>query len=207
MGKYKTYADRVDTLAREAFAKVKDAKAALEKAERQAQAYPQRSGAVDAEYYAKSARAAADLAEAKQNYTAAMRGISTLNENIRGIRSELAAQIDKDGRANPEAVDTATLELLKSGILTESDYVGLLEKNSDNLTMTRLIKKNIEDNAKIMSNTPARQHLMGLALSIDTDSQALQSFDVIADVCSRVEHNTGMIDHYDSLTAQARADM
>ena len=57
MGKYKTYADRVDTLAREAFAKVKDTAAALEKAERQAKAYPQRAGIVDADYYAKSARA------------------------------------------------------------------------------------------------------------------------------------------------------
>lgn len=207
MGKYKTYADRVDTLAREAFAKVKDAAAALEKAERQAQAYPQRNGIVDADYYAKSARAAADLAEAKQNYTAAMRGISTLNANIKDIRRELAAQIDKDNRANPEAVDTATVELLKSGILTENDYVGLLEKNRDNLTMTRLIKKNIEENAKIMGDTPARQHLMGLALSINTDSQTLRNFDLMADVCNRVEHNTRMIDSYEALTAQARAEM
>lgn len=207
MGKYKTYADRVDTLAREAFAKVKDAAAALEKAERQAQAYPQRNGIVDADYYAKSARAAADLAEAKQNYTVAMRGISTLNANIKDIRRELAAQIDKDNRANPEAVDTATLELLKSGILKENDYVGLLEKNRDNLTMTRLIKKNIEENAKIMGDTPARQHLMGLALSINTDSQTLRNFDLMADVCNRVEHNTRMIDSYEALTAQARAEM
>jgi hypothetical protein len=207
MGKYKTYADRVDTLAKEAFAKVKDAAAALEKAETQAKLYPQRTGGVDPDYYAKSARAAADLAEAKQNYTAAMRGISTLNENIRGIRKELAAQIDKDGRANPEAVDTATLELLKSGILTESDYVGLLEKNRDNLTMTRLIKKNIEENAKIMGDTPARQHLLGLAMSVNTDSTTLRNFDVLADVCNRVEHNTRMIDSYETLTAQARANM
>jgi len=207
MGKYKTYADRVDTLAREAFAKVKDATAALEKAERQAAAYPQRNGMVDADYYAKSARAAADLAEAKQNYTAALRGISALNEQIQGIRRELAAQIDKDNRANPEAVDTATLELLKSGILKESDYVGLLEKYNDNLTMTRLIKKHIEDDAKIMGDTPARQHLMGLALSVNTDSAALQNFDVLADVCHRAEHNTRMIDSYETLTAQARANM
>lgn len=207
MSKYKKYADKVNTMAKEAFKKVTDTAAALERAENQARAYPQRMGGVDPDYYAKSARAAADLAEAKAAHEKAVRDLHTLNVNIAQVRTELVQEICRDNRADPEAVDTATLELLKSGILNTEDYVGLFEKHSGNRTMLRLIRKYANEAADSKANAHERQQLKALAMSTDCDNKTLHDFDVIAEVCHRAENNTGMIQHYDNLTANIIENM
>lgn len=203
MSKYSTYGARADELARAAFKEVMDASKKLADAESKAQAYPQRSGIVDTAYAAKSARAAADLAEAKENYNKAKQGIVTLNNELAKLRTDLQRELAKDNRADPEAVDTATMDLLKSGILNCDDYIGLFERHSGNRTMQRLIKSYAMTAADNMHNTDDRQRLKAVALGMNTDSETLHNFDVVAEVCRRVEHNTGMIQHYDELTASA----
>ena len=207
MSKYKIYGQRADELARAAFKKVTDTATALEKAESQARVYPQRTGMVDADYAAKSARAHADLLEAKQNYETAKRELHNLDREIANIRAELERELTKDNRADPDAVDAATMDLLKSGILDTEDYIGLIERHSGNRTMQRLIKGYAMTAADNMHNTNDRQRLKALAMSMNTDSETLQSFDVIADVCHRAANNTGMIQHYDSLTASVIDNM
>lgn len=207
MSKYRTYGARADELARAAFKEVMDASKRLADAESKAQAYPQRSGMVDPEYYAKSARAAADLAEAKAAYETAKRGLVTLNNELAKLRTDLQNELAKDNRADPDAVDTATMDLLKSGILNTDDYIGLFERHSGNITMQRLIKSYAMTAADNMHNTNDRQRLKAVALGMNTDSVALQNFDVIAEVCRRAESNTGMIQHYDELTASALQNM
>lgn len=207
MSSYKSFGERADKLAREAFKKVMDASNKLQKAESQARAYPQRTGAVDAEYYAKSARAAADLAEAKADYEKAKRELADMNRGIASIRAELQQQLAKDFRADPAQVDSATMDLLKSGILNTEDYIGLLEKNSGNITMTRVIKGYAQQHADKLHDSTERQRLKAVAMSSTGDHGALANFDVIAEVCHRAEHNTGMIQHYDELTASALESM
>ena len=203
MSKYKIYGQRADELARAAFKKVTDTAAALEKAENQARVYPQRSGMVDANYAAKSARAQADLLEAKQAHEQAKRELQNIDRELANIRAELERELAKDNRADPDAVDAATMDLLKSGILNTEDYIGLIERHSGNRTMQRLIKGYAMTAADSMSNTQDRQKLKALAMSMNTDSDTLHNFDVIAEVCHRAANNTGMIQHYDSLTAEA----
>ena len=207
MSKYRKFAEKADAMAKEAFKKVNETAEALQRAQSKAAACPQRNGMVDAEYAAKSARAAADLAEAKAAHERAKAELQTLNKNIAEVRAELVREIEKDNRADPELVDTATMELLKSGILTTDDYQGLFEKHSGNRTMQRLIRKYANETADNMPEARDRQTLKALAASTDTDSAVLANFDVIAEVCHRAEHNTGMIQHYESLTAQAIKEM
>ena len=55
------------------------------------------------------------------------------------LRRELAKELQIESRADPDAVDAAGVELMRSGILNANDYFGLAEKYDGNSTMLRLV--------------------------------------------------------------------
>ena len=57
------------------------------------------------------------------------------------LRKGLEKAVQKDGLANPEAIDANALELLKSGVLTVEDYYSLAERYDGNSTMLKLLSK------------------------------------------------------------------
>lgn len=57
------------------------------------------------------------------------------------LRKELEKDVQKDGLANPDAIDANALELLKSGALTVEDYYSFVERYESNATMLRVISK------------------------------------------------------------------
>lgn len=57
------------------------------------------------------------------------------------LRKELEKDVQKNSLANPDAIDTNTVELLKAGVLTVEDYANLVERFANNATMLRLIGK------------------------------------------------------------------
>lgn len=57
------------------------------------------------------------------------------------LRKELEKDVQKDGLANPDAIDANTVELLKAGVLTVEDYYSLAERYEGNSTMLRLLGK------------------------------------------------------------------
>lgn len=57
------------------------------------------------------------------------------------LRKELEKDVQKDGLANPDAIDANALELLKSGALTVEDYYSFAERYESNATMLRVISK------------------------------------------------------------------
>lgn len=57
------------------------------------------------------------------------------------LRKGLEKAVQKDGLANPEAIDANALELLKSGALTVEDYYSFAERYESNATMLRVISK------------------------------------------------------------------
>lgn len=57
------------------------------------------------------------------------------------LRKELEKAVQKDGLANPDAIDANTVELLKSGVLTVEDFCAIAKKHEGNSTMLRLIGK------------------------------------------------------------------
>ena len=128
MSKFNHYVKKVDEIAKAAFEEYRKAEAAYKKAEQQRNEYPQRQGMVNAEYAAKSARAQADYLEAKAAFDAAKRAFASHTSEIQAMRKDLAADLEKEYSVNPAALDSNTLELIKSGIMNAGEYMRLLKE-------------------------------------------------------------------------------
>ena len=211
MSKFNSYAKKLDEQARAAFKTYRDAEAAYKKAEQKAREYPQRNGMVNADYAAKSARAQADFLEAKQAYETARRTFRESDTQFNAMRRELAAAIDDAYSADPAQLDTATLELLKSGILTGSEYAKLLEqaKAASNPTMVRMIGRYAGEAAKARGESHGMNDREATALRMAeynsrsyTGGDRLQAFDNMVELYHRCTNNPAMIDHWDEFTAE-----
>ena len=215
MSKFNSYARRVNEVAKKAFDEYRKAEKAYQDAHAKAVEYPQRIGIVDAEYAAKSARAHADYLEAKEALSKATRALKGHNSDIAAIKTELAAALDKEYAADPTKLDTATMELLKSGILNAYEYNKLLEdaKAAGNHTMVRIIA----NAAKTAAEEEGRRHgeesegaraLRAISYTnlSDTRSVCLNNFDVLAEAYKRTSDNTAMMNHWDELTGEIIAE-
>ena len=211
MSKFNSYAKKLDEQARAAFKAYRDAEAAYKKAEAKAKEYPQRNGFVNADYAAKCARAQADFLEAKQAYETARRTFRDSDTQFNAMRKELAAAIDDAYSADPAQLDSNTLELLKSGILTGSEYTKLLEqaKAASNATMVRMIGKYAGDAAKARGESHGMNDREAQALRVAeynsrsyTGGDRLQAFDNMVELYHRCTNNPAMIDHWDEFTAE-----
>lgn len=209
MSKFKTYADRVNEIAQTAFAEYAAAETALKEAEARSRKYPQHRGIVDYEYAAKSARAQADLFEAREALNKARNRMDAHNSEIAAIRQELATALDAEYSADPSVLDSNTMELLRSGILRDSEYVRLMNSAAEagNTTMMRIIGKYAataaEEAAKKYGSTDRRaMNLRAIAYQGDTDDVGtkLDQFDVLAEAFRRTMNNTAMIGHWGELT-------
>ena len=128
------------------------------------------------------------------------------------MRGELAAEIESAYSVDPAQLDNNTLELLKSGILSGSEYAKLLNaaQAAGNPTMVRLIGKYAQDAAdaaatKYGQSDRAAAELRAVAYQskANTGSAHLEAFDYLADVYRRCTNNPAMIGHWDELTAEA----
>ena len=212
MSNYKDHARRLSETVREAF---EDYQAAIDR-QRQAEArrkeYPLRGGAVSADYAASSARAAADYAEATAELERTRRDMveGKYRQQIKDTRKALAAEITADYTADPEKIDAKALELLKSGVMTSTDYAAMLRKalESGNHTMTRLVTKFAGDAAAardenpMTAGDPETTALRSVAIQggQHTGKEYLEGFDFMVDVFNRCIDNPAMIGSWDDLT-------
>ena len=211
MSKFNSYAKKVDEMAKAAFEAYRKAEAAYKKAEEKAREYPQRQGMVNAEYAAKSARAQADYLEAKAAFDDAKRAFASHTSEIQAMRKDLAADLEKEYSVNPAALDSATLELLKSGIMNAGEYTKLLEqaKAANNPTMVRMIGKYAADAAKARGESHGMNDREAQALRMAeynsrtyTGGDRLEAFDNMVSLYHRCTNNPGMIDHWGEFTAE-----
>lgn len=207
MSKFSSYARKVDEIAKTAFSAYQAAETALKQAEAKVKQYPQRSGGnVTPEYAAQSARAQADLLEAREKLHTAQLNMNARISDISAIRRELTTALQGEFCADPSEVDSATLELLKTGILDANEYEMLYSK-ATTTTMQRLIAHYAglaaEDAAKRYGERDRR--VMELR-AVSTHSSAgasdkLDQFDVLAYAFQRTANNPAMIGHWGELTA------
>ena len=212
MSRFNKYARKADEIAKAAFDEYRKAEAAYKKAEEQARQYPQRNGVpTDAAYMAKSARAQADLIEAREALKHAKRVFADHASEFRAIRKELAAEIEDAYSADPAQLDGNTLELLKSGIMTGSEYAKLLNaaQAAGNATMVRMIGKYAGDAARDRSEKygqhdqdASTMRMVEYQSRAYTGSDHLQAFDNMTEIYNRCANNPGMIDHWGELTAE-----
>lgn len=200
---YKDYFKELDEMAKAAFAEYNSAESAYKAATERKANTPARNFA-DAEYAARAARAAADYAEAEQAFSSLKRRMQ--NEypgKVDGIRKRLCNAIEADNMANPADIDPATMELLRSGILSASEFRKLLDnaQANGNRTMARIIGKAAMDAAEGKRDDEAAS-LRGVAYSSQEYSgeAVLEAFDSMKYAFIRAMDNPYMASKWDELT-------
>ena len=205
MSKFSSYARKMDEIAHATFTEYREKSDAVKSAESKYNAYPWRDGA-DHTYLAKSARARADLAEAKAQFEHCRRHLfEEQRKDIAVIRAELVEALGKEYAADPKAVDGNTLALMNSGIMTADEYSRLIDSAiaSGNFTMTRLLAKSAADMAeKVTDSDVARSYRLVSHKGKGMDGREyLQAFDFLTDTFNRCERNFALSTKWDELTS------
>ena len=205
MSKFNNYAKKLNEIANGTFEEYRKAEAAVKSAESRHNAYPRRNNA-DPAYMAKSARAEADLAEARNAFDQMRRHLfDDKRKEIAAVRAELEKAVFDAFAADPKSVDGNTLALMNSGIMTADEYSRLIDSAiaSGNFTMTRLLAKSAADMAeKVTDSDVARSYRLVSHKGKGMDGREyLQAFDFLADTFNRCERNFALSTKWDELTS------
>ena len=205
MGKFYNYAQRMNEIAHATFAEYREKSDAVKAAESRCNAYPRRNSA-DSSYMAKSARAEADLAEAKAQFEHCRRNLfENKRREIAAIRAELETAVRDTYAADPSKVDMQTMELLRSGIMSVDEYSRLIDAatSNGNHTMARMIAKSAADMAeKVTDADVARSYRLVSHRGKGNDgNEYLRAFDFLADTFNRCERNFALTPKWDELTS------
>ena len=205
MSKFNNYARKLNEIANGTFEEYRKAEAAVKSAESKYKKYPRRMGA-DAAYMAKSARAEADLAEARNAFEQVRRHLfDDKRREINAIRAELEKALGDEYAADPSKVDMNTLALMNSGIMTADEYSRLIDSAiaSGNFTMTRLLAQSAKDRAdKVNDSDTAREYRLVAQKGKGANGREfLEAFDYMGDVFNRCERNFSLAGKWDELAA------
>lgn len=205
MGKFNNYAKKLNEIANGTFEEYRRAEAAVKSAESRHNAYPRRNNA-DPAYMAKSARAEADFAEARNAFDQMRRHLfDDRRREIAAVRAELEKAVFDAFAADPKSVDGNTLALMNSGIMTADEYSRLIDSAiaSGNFTMTRLLAKSAADMAeKVNDSDVARSYRLASHKGKGMDGREyLQAFDFLTDTFNRCERNFALSTKWDELTS------
>ena len=205
MSKFNNYARKLNEIANTTFEEYRRAEAAVKSAESRYNAYPRRNGA-DPAYLAKSARAEADLAEARNAFDQMRRHLfDDKRKEIAAVRAELEKAVFDAFAADPKAVDMNTLALMNSGILTAAEYNRLIDASTaaGNHTMVRLLAQSAKDRAdKVNDSDTAREYRLVAQKGKGANGREfLEAFDYMGDVFNRCERNFSLAGKWDELTA------
>ena len=205
MSRFNSYAKRMNEIANATFEEYRRAEAAVKSAESRYNAYPRRNGA-DPAYLAKSARAEADLAEARNAFDQMRRHLfDDKRREIAAVRAELEKAVFDAFAADPKSVDSNTLALMNSGILTAAEYNRLIDASAaaGNHTMVRLLAQSAKDRAdKANDSDTAREYRLVAQKGKGANGREfLEAFDYMGDVFNRCERNFSLAGKWDELTA------
>ena len=205
MSRFNSYAKRMNEIANAAFAEYREKEAAVKSAESRYNAYPRRNGA-DPAYMAKSARAEADLAEARNAFDQMRRHLfDDKRREIAAVREELEKAVFDAFAADPKSVDSNTLALMNSGILTAAEYNRLIDASTaaGNHTMVRLLAQSAKDRAdKVNDSDTAREYRLVAQKGKGANGREfLEAFDYMGDVFNRCERNFSLAGKWGELTA------
>lgn len=205
MSRFNDYAKKLNEIANGAFEEYRRAEAAVKSAESRYNAYPRRNNA-DPAYMAKSARAEADLAEARNAFDQMRRHLfDDKRREIAAVRAELEKAVFDAFAADPKSVDSNTLALMNSGILTAAEYNRLIDASAaaGNHTMVRLLAQSAKDRAdKVNDSDTAREYRLVAQKGKGANGREfLEAFDYMGDVFNRCERNFSLAGKWDELTA------
>ena len=209
MSRFNTYVQQVNDIAQASFEQISKAEAAYKDAESKynANKRPARGAwHADAATMAKAARAEANYHEAKEAYDKLSRSLpDQTRAEVAKIRSALEKAVTDFYAADPKAIDTNTMELLKSGILKPAEYARLFDAagNGDNATMCRLIAQAAENavaNAKDDNDARQLRYIANKGRNV-SGKPYMDAFDSLADTLDRSLRRPYLIKSWDELTA------
>lgn len=165
------------------------------------------------------ARAELDLEEAQNNITSQRDVIwGNFESKMKMLRAELAKEVKAASLVNPEAIDNAALELLKTGAMTPEEYAHFADKYDENPTMLRLIGHYAGEASNKATDGKTSVALAGIASACAAgESKAMRAWDDLertAKYCSGGGYDGGrrstrdpgyimaMIKSWDSLTGE-----
>jgi hypothetical protein len=213
MGKYQKYGQQVNDIAVKAFAEYSKAEAELNEAIEEKRRYP-RGGGVSAEFAVKAASAEARYIKANEAVKAARKNLNERRNDIKAIKNSLVTELNATYQADPAKLDTNTLELMKSGILSSDEYASLLSKAqaAGNLTMCRMIAKYADDEAAAVreregEDSQNARKFAAIAIKGKENggggSNELAWFNVLEEAYNTTADNPDMISAWGELTANA----
>lgn len=169
MSKYNSYAKRLNDLFHETATEYKKLANAVEAAEREAQQYPEHHpGTV---YEAKKLAAKAALTAANEVFRHGVNDLFARYERgVSNLTAELEKAVQSECAVKPADIDSNALELLKSGIMTVSDYAAMVEQYSSNATMSRLILKYADEQRQTMRDAAERQQMTAITMRAKANS-------------------------------------
>jgi len=207
VSKFKSYAERVNEIARAAFANYIEAagKQEIAEARYKEETSPYKDPAHnDYKQQAKAARAKAEMLDAQQEVRNAQKFLFEEAASIRAVGRELQEAVNREYSAKGEEVDLATLELLKSGILKPQEYFTLYEtaQGNGNNTMCRLIGKYAGEAAENAPTNELQARLIALANAAQqTGGRAfIDAFSMLEDAYNRTANNPAMISSWGKIT-------
>ena len=210
MSRFNTHARELDRIVKEIFEKFVKADEQLKAAEKRADELKKHENE-SAENAAESARAYADLIEARAAMQAARAEFEAGHKTIREIRKQLESDISEEYAAEPSKISLATIELLKSGVLSSGEYRRIFDaaRADGNHTMARIIAKYAEGEVdKAISRYGENGDVTSDFRQIVFDGkhenggEYLEAFDSLVNVYNRAENNAAMIGYWDSLTSE-----
>lgn len=206
MSRFNDYAKKLNEIANGTFEEYRRAEAAVKSAESRCNAYPRRNGA-DSAYMAKSARAEADLAEARNAFEQMRRRLfDDKRREIAAVRAELEKAVGDAFAADPTKVDMQTMELLRSGIMSADEYNRLIDKATanGNPTMARMIAQSAADMAertKGDADVSRSYRLVSHKGKGMNGQEYLDAFDCLCRTFDRCERNFALTTKWDELTS------
>lgn len=149
--------------------------------------------------------AKSNLLDAQDEVKTARKEAGAALDRLRIMRNELVQDAVRRTTVNPEAVDMAALELMKSGIMRATDYDAMLGKFPNNPTMARLIAKYAGDAADAEKDDRISRTAFATVAARARDTVNpegdIGNFDGMIDLFARSINNHRMIPHYDELAA------
>lgn len=218
MGKYYSYAQRLDEAfkeAREQYTKSFSALQAAQKKFDDAQMW--HSGESQSERELNAAKAKIGLVEAQKDFeTKCNAAWAEFNEKRAELRRGLEKEVRAASLVDPDAIDQNAIKLMESGVMTSADFQKMAEKFDGNCTMTRLLSKYARDAASVTDDVREKALLNALSVScadgLNSTMRAWDGLSAIADRCSgqnrkgvtdRPEHILAMGAHWEELVSEA----
>ena len=206
MSKFNHFIRQINDIAAEAFKEYAAAETAYKNAESKKNAYPRRNG-LGADYTAKSARYEADYAEALAAYDKFRKnGFYGYRQRMDEVRKEFVAAVESHFTADPAALDMATLELLKSGILSAAEYNRLMDKaiNDNNHTMARMIGQHAKAAAENTTDRDTATALRSVSYKSNgmNGSNYVEAFDFVTHLYDRCSNNPALYAKWDELAGE-----